>query len=328
MTSRRETTRCGPRSIEEVRGEGSVLQTILKKASRGVVVGACFWLPKEKKVRLERWMRGRSEYRELRRADVAVAAFGKSGRTWLRVMISCVIRLSKANPDDALLSSGVSAGRSASRPRIFFTHDNYIQDYTGNRESKADFADRRVLLLVRDPRDVTVSQYFQWKYRMKRKKTRVNHYPPKGTEVSIYDFVMNPRYGLERCIAFLNLWAREAERVSDLLVIRYEDLRREPVEFLTQIVAFLGLDASPEVIEQAVKESSVENMRKLEASNTSIFAGGRLKPGNRDNADSYKVRRAKVGGYRDYFSDVERARIDAYVEQNLLPDFGYTRVRR
>jgi hypothetical protein len=291
-------------------------------------MGACFWLPEEKKVRLERWMRGRSEYRELRRADVVVAAFGKSGRTWLRVMLSSVSRLSKADSGDMLQSSGGSAGRDASRPRIFFTHDNYIQDYTGNRDSKADFADRRVLLLVRDPRDVTVSQYFQWKHRMKRTKTRVNHLPPKGTEVSIYDFVMNPRYGLERCVAFLNLWAHEAERVPDLLVIRYEDLRGEPVEYLSQIVAFLGLDASPEVIEQAVKESSVENMRKLEASNTSPFAGGRLKPGDRNNADSYKVRRAKVGGYRDYFSDAETARIDAYVEENLLPDFGYTGTRR
>jgi len=305
-----------------------VLRTILKKTSRGVVMGACFWLPEEKKVPLERWMRGRSEYRELRRADVVVAAFGKSGRTWLRVMLSDVSRLSKADSDDMLQSSGGSAGRNASRPRIFFTHDNYIQDYTGNRDSKADFADRRVLLLVRDPRDVTVSQYFQWKHRMKRTKTRVNHFPPKGTEVSIYDFVMNPRYGLERCVRFLNLWAREAERVPGLLVIRYEDLRREPVEHLSQIVAFLGIDASPQVIEQAVKESSVENMRKREASNTSLFAGGRLKPGDRDNADSYKVRRAKGGGYRDYFSDPETARIDAYVEEHLLPDFGYTSARR
>lgn len=50
-----------------------------------------------------------------------------------------------------------------------------------------------------------------------------------------------------------------------------------------------------------------------------------MKPGDPGNADSYKVRRAKVGGYRDYFSDEEISRIDAYVEQTLLPNFGYTR---
>ena len=37
-----------------------------------------------------------------------------------------------------------------------------------------------------------------------------------------------------------------------------------------------------------------------------------------------KVRKAKVGGYRDYFDDEQLAEIDAYVDQHLLPGFGYT----
>lgn len=301
-----------------------MFDTIFKKISRGLVMAACFWLPEEQKIRLERWLRGRSEYRELRRGDIVVAAFGKSGRTWLRVLLSRVYLLTHGVSESQLLGFGGSWRRDPTRPAIFFTHDNYIQDYTGNRDSKADYYDRRVLLLVRDPRDVTVSQYFQWKYRMKRKKTRLNHYPPKGTEVSIYDFLMNPRYGLVRCIDFLNLWARDLDRIADLLVVRYEDLRSEPAKILSEIVAFLGTEVPPELIEQAVEYASVENMRKLESANTSLFAGGRMKPGNPDNADSYKVRRAKVGGYRDYLSDEEVARIDAYVEQHLRPDFGYT----
>ncbi len=47
-------------------------------------------------------------------------------------------------------------------------------------------------------------------------------------------------------------------------------------------------------------------------------------PGNRANPDSFKVRRAKVGGYRDYFTDEQLARIDAMVDQELLPVIGYT----
>ena len=304
-----------------------MFDTIFKKMSRGLIVGACFWLPQEQKIRLERWLRGRSEYRELRRYDVVVAAFGKSGRTWLRVLLSRVYLLTHGVSESRLLGFGRSSRRDPTQPRIFFTHDNYIQDYTGNRDSKADYYDRRVLLLVRDPRDVTVSQYFQWKHRMKRSKTRLNHFPPKGTEVSIYDFLLHPRHGLVRCVDFLNLWARDMDQIADLLVVRYEDLRREPAKILGEIVAFLGTEAPPEVIEQAVDHASVENMRKLESANTSLFAGSRMKPGNRENADSYKVRRAKVGGYRDYLSDEEVAQIDAYVEQHLRPDFGYTQDR-
>ena len=66
------------------------------------------------------------------------------------------------------LARSLPLARSESRraiPSIFFTHDNYLEDYTGNLDSKADFYGKRVVLLVRNPKDVAVSQYFQWKYR-------------------------------------------------------------------------------------------------------------------------------------------------------------------
>ena len=49
-----------------------------------------------------------------------------------------------------------------------------------------------------------------------------------------------------------------------------------------------------------------------------------MKASNTANPDSYKVRKAKVGGYRDYFNDEQVARIDAFVEKNLNSGFGYT----
>ena len=56
----------------------------------------------------------------------------------------------------------ITIGMNAIIPRIRFTHDRYISDYTGNRDSKRDFYRKKVILLVRDPRDVAVSNYFQW----------------------------------------------------------------------------------------------------------------------------------------------------------------------
>jgi hypothetical protein len=46
-------------------------------------------------------------------------------------------------------------------------------------------------------------------------------------------------------------------------------------------------------------------------------------PKDRDNPNSYKVRRAKVGGYRDYFNDAQVEQIEALVNSTLSPDFGY-----
>jgi alcohol sulfotransferase len=53
------------------------------------------------------------------------------------------------------------------------------------------------------------------------------------------------------------------------------------------------------------------------------LSGIRLRPGDRANPDSYKVRRAKVGGWRDYFDDRESAAIDAMLAARPLPLFGY-----
>ena len=85
-------------------------------------------------------------------------------------------------------------------------------------------------MLVRDPRDIAVSQYFQWKYRMRPLKKMLNDYPAHGADVSIFDFVMNPDVGLPEIIAFLEMWERELPRVAGSLVVRYEDMRADPEE--------------------------------------------------------------------------------------------------
>ena len=74
---------------------------------------------------------------------------------------------------------------------------------------------------------------------------------------------------------------------------------------------------------EAVRFASVENLRELERKSFFRSSGIRMMPKDRGNPDSYKVRRAKVGGYRDYFADDKLAAIDALVQSRLAPVFGY-----
>jgi hypothetical protein len=300
------------------------MDSILKKASREIIMALLFFLPDERRLRIERWLRGREEARRLARADVAVVSFGKSGRTWLRVMISRYYQLVFGIPERVLIGFENYHRRHAAIPKIFFTHDNYIKDYTGSVDSKAPFYGKKVVLLVRNPKDIAVSQYFQWQHRMRPAKKKLNNYPPHGADVSAYDFVMDPDCGLPDIIAFLNLWAREAGKVEDLLIVRYEDMRSNTEGTLNRVMEFIN--ASPpdaEAVSGAVEYSSVENMRKLEEQNVFWLAGGRMKPGKKGDPNTYKVRRAKVGGYRDYFDAAQAAEIDEYVAKELSPAFGY-----
>ncbi|MAG34086.1 MAG: sulfotransferase [Deltaproteobacteria bacterium] len=299
------------------------MQIIIRKQVRQVVLGLCFFLSPERKRNCERWLRGREEARKLRHAGAVIVSFGKSGRTWLRVMISRYYQLTHDLGERSLMGFDNFHRRNAAIPSIFFTHDNYLSAYTGNVDSKSDFYDQKIILLVRNPRDVAVSQYFQWKYRMRKAKKTLNHYPEHGKEVAPFDFAMDPECGLPKIIEFMNLWADESPRMKDLLVVRYEDMRSSPIDTFRSIVEFLGGPADDAAVRRAVEYASVENMRKLEAENAFWLSGGRMKPGKKGDPNSFKVRRAKVDGYHDYFSPEEVKKIDELVRESLSPYFGY-----
>ncbi len=271
----------------------------------------------------ERKLRGAEQMKKLQDADIVVVSFGKSGRTWLRVMISHVFRVMYDLPKNAILGFDNFHSMNRAVPKIFFTHDNYIKDLMG--DDKRPFYDKRVVLLVRDPRDTAVSQYFQWKFRMKPGKVALNDYPPSDSDISLFEFVTGDKGGSMKAVAdFMNAWARAAGNIQDFHVLRYEDLRASTHQELRRLLDFMSVDASEEQVKSAVEYSSYENMKKMESKKQFRLAGGRMMPGDKKNPNSYKVRRAKVGGYRDYFTDEEVAAIDKQLAAILDPSFNYS----
>jgi hypothetical protein len=294
-----------------------------KRLTRELVLLATFWMPAERRRAIERRQRGREELRKLRLADAVVVSFGKSGRTWVRVLMSRFFQLRFGLAPSALIGFDNLSRKNAGIPRIFFTHDNYLRDYTGNIDNRRDFYDRRTILLVRHPADVAVSQYFQWKFRMRPHKKGLNKYPEHGAEVGVYQFVMDEETGLPKVIDFMNAWAKELSSIKEMLVLRYEDLRADTAGELGRALRFMGQEPTAAELADCVSFASVENMRKLEEGKVFWLAGSRMRAKDKENPNSFKVRRAKVGGYRDYFEDQEVAAIDRMVEERLLPGFGY-----
>jgi alcohol sulfotransferase len=299
--------------------------TLRKKASRRLLHWRMRGRPAAEILQAERRLRGEEQLSRLREADVVIVSFGKSGRTWLRVMLSHLFRVMYDLPESAQLGFDNFHHMNPAIPKIFFTHDNYIKDVTGQPDSKAPFYDKRVVLMARDPRDTAVSQFFQWKFRLKPNKVTLNDYPDRAVEIGLFDFVTggNPGGSLNAVAQYLNQWAAEADKIAQFHLLRYEDLRSDTLEKLAELLAFLKIQASREQMQQAVDYASFENMQKLESAGQSLLAGGRMKPGDKDNPNSYKVRRAKVGGYRDYFTDDEVAQIDRQLKDSIHPVFGY-----
>ncbi|MGE3292967.1 MAG: sulfotransferase domain-containing protein [Geminicoccaceae bacterium] len=302
-----------------------MLYNIWKRISREVILFFAFFLSPERKRSLERHLRGKEEFRKLGLADVVIVSFGKSGRTWLRVLLSRFFQLRFGLRPSAFIGFDNLHRKNDGIPRVFFTHDNYLRDYTGHKDSKADFYDKKVVLLVRQPGDVAVSQFHQWKFRMRPRKKGLNRYPEHGREVDVFTFATNEDAGLPKVIDFMNGWAREMPRLKYLLIVRYEDLRRDTAGQLRRVLEFMGQHPTDQELADCISFASVENMRKLEEKSTFWLAGSRMKPGDKANPESFKVRRAKVGGYRDYFDDRQTETLDALTEERLLPGFGYLR---
>jgi len=300
------------------------LQTLNKKLSRKLLHWRMRGQPEAEILMAERKLRGVEQFDKLREADIVIVSFGKSGRTWLRVMLSHLFRVMYDLPQNAILGFDNFHNMNRKVPKVFFTHDNYIKDFTGDFATKEPFYDKRVVLLARDPRDVAVSQFFQWKFRLKPSKVTINNYPPRDADISVFDFVMGDNGGSMQAVTdYLNLWAKECYKVENFHLLRYEDLRSDTRKELAELLRFMQVEATDEHIEVAVEYSSYENMKKMETKKQFRLSGGRMVPRDKDNPDSYKVRRAKVGGYRDYFSDEEVAAIDARLAETLNPVFDY-----
>ncbi len=104
-------------------------------------------------------------------------------------------------------------------------------------------------------------------------------------------------------------------------VIKYEELRSEPVATLLRITQIMGENFTEEEVRQAVEWGSFENLQKLETSGT--FKQGGMKLVNANDPSTFKVRRGKVGGYREDFEADQVAELEALVREGIAAELGY-----
>lgn len=211
----------------------------------------------------------------------AVISFPKSGRTWLRVMLD----------QYGLPLEWSHAGGGHSKPLPIERLDTSEARAYG-----------RILFLHRDPRDTVVSGYYQ-------KKLRRHGY--RGT---MSDFIRDPLHGIEKVLHYNAMWIRLAQERPGMRVESYENLQADTEGTLARIVDFFGQTADAARIRDIVEANRFEKMQARERDGEYARTYGRkLTPGDPNNPDSYKVRKGKVGGYRDELSAQDIAWCDAAV---------------
>ena len=267
-----------------------------------------------------RW-RGKRDIRNIHAADFVLVSFAKSGRTWLRIMISRLFQMKHGLPESEILGFDNYHRKNAAIPKIFFTSGSYIKDASRLRPPETEFDRKKVIFLARHPLDIAVSYYFHVGNRVKAHKKDIKRLPDSMDGVSIYDFALNKNWGVPAIIDYLNEWAGNLARIEKTLVIRYEDMRARPADTLKEIAAFIDCRFEEAHYEEAVRFGAFETLKEKERAN--FFNNQKIAPRDPGNDASFKVRRGKVGGYRDYFTDAQIAELEAMVETRLSPLFGY-----
>jgi hypothetical protein len=287
-------------------------------------------LPAKTRVSLRRKYLANLEMAKAQRANFLIIGHPKSGNTWLKVMISRLYQLRYDLPESKLINTDEFARKIPEIPRLAATNAYYSYEGEVGKLLAVGAPDnplrhKPVLFLARNPIDIAVSWYHQFTKRQSRAKQElINHWienPIDRKTVQMWDFVRYSDIGLPSLIEYQNTWARNVQELEHGLLVKYEELRTEPVPTLLKITRLMGEDFSEEEVRAAVEWGSFDNLQKLETSGT--FSQGGMRLVNANDPSTFKVRRGKVGGYRDDFDPQQVAELEALVRDNILPELGY-----
>lgn len=289
-------------------------------------------LPANTRVALRRRYLAALELAKAQRANFLIIGHPKSGNTWLKVMISRLYQTRYNLPESKLINTDEFSRRIPEIPRLAATNGYYSYEGEVGKLLAAGAPDnplrhKPVLFLARNPIDIAVSWYHQFTKRQSRAKQElINHWiehPVDRHTVQMWEFVRHSDIGLPSLIDYQNTWARNIAALPRGMMVRYEDLRADPVPNLRAIIRLMGEDFSDEEIRAAVEWGSFDNLQQLETRGT--FRQGGMKLVNADDPSTYKVRRGVVGGYREDFDARQAAELEALVRDNILPELGYCR---
>jgi len=268
-----------------------------------------------------RWTRRNfsSRARELSGGDAIILSVPKSGRTWLRAFL-CAYFCKRFGLEFTLRPDRYDEQRI---PRLIFSHDKFEHRTKGDRWDRLrgkylvprrELDRAKIILLARDPRDCFVSLYLQL-------TRRDPNAPRRLRQKTVSEMLRDGRFGVRAIINAMNDWINEFSGRDNFSLVRYEALRASPDEHFRDLLAVVG-EAVPDatIFKEALDFSRFENMQKLEAAGA--FDSNILHPGDVRDPESFKVRRGKVGGYREYLS-AEDQQFAANAMRELDRQFGY-----
>jgi Sulfotransferase domain len=237
--------------------------------------------------------------------DIFILSFPKSGNTWTRFLIANLVypetpadfsNINRLTPDPEALSKRALA--KMPRPRIIKSHQYFDPRY------------KRVIYVVRDPRDVALSQFH---FHRKRGLIEDDYSPEKF----VARFVAGETSAYGSWGENVASWLATRQDRPGFLLLRYEDMLEDAARELNKAAAFLEIPPDAKRIANAVQRSSADEMRKLEKSQAHLWSSTKS-----TRQDVPFVRSAQAGGWRTGLPEGAVAQLET-AWGNLMTHLGY-----
>lgn len=266
---------------------------------------------------MNEWMRWNvtRQGRESASVDGYFVSYPKSGRTWFRTF------LYKYYASLSGVEFKFGGQNFPGQKRIVFTHDLWENRIIWSRWDRLrgkgliprhEIGRKPLVLMARDPRDVVVSLYFQLQKRMNI---------PAVQTLSMAGFAHHPRYGMAFLVDTMNHWLDQWGDKPGFALVRYEDCHEDAASAFRQLLEVYGIPVDEAAFADAVEFSRFDNMKNLEQNKA--FGARELSAADGSDPESFKVRRGKIGGFRDYFDEDDIAYLNAELAR-LRPGFAYS----
>ena len=243
------------------------------------------------------WIR----HRGFHSSDVFVGSYPRSGSTWLRFMLLEILagqvsgfeNTNEMLPDVGNHETGASVLPESGR--LIKTHESFRPEY------------KRAIYLVRDPRDVALSEFAYQK---------ALGYAKDDFDAYLQRFLQRGVNPFGSWIVHANSWMNAADQGrSEILHVNFEELKQKPEEQLGRIVDFLRMPDVKSRIIAAIENNSVARMKEKEkASPQRASAKGRF------------IRSGSAGGWRSSFTDRQCQLVQQYAG-SLMARLGYSEVQ-